>query len=427
MISNLLSKRENTQLPAETKLRLMMELARKISSCLDLDDVLNLIIDMVKSFIDYDAAGIYIIDRTGKYKRVIAQLSRGYDEERSNTCMVMKVGDGIVGWVIKTGSGAIVPDVRIDSRYISGRSTTKSEMVAPIRANGKVIGAFNLESDRLKAYSKYDLEMLMFFANEAAISIEKARLYEALMEKQKLEAELAVARRVQQSLLPTSDPIFGHFEISGFNNPTSEVGGDYFDYIKVGENRLGVVIADVSGKGVPAALIMATFRASLRGQVCSECPLSSTFYQMNELLRQNNFTDQFVTAFYLDLDKTSYKFSYVNAGHNRPVILHSDGSHEMLSEASLILGLFPKQSYEYFIHYTKPGDIILLYTDGITEANPPNSLEEEFGVERLIETVNKYKYSSSAEIAKAVFKAVRDFSGSVIQSDDCTILVIKVT
>lgn len=427
MISNLLTKRENTQLPAETKLRLMMELARKISSCLDLDDVLNLIIDMVKSFVDYDAAGIYIIERTGKYKRVIAQTSRGYDEDRSNTCMCMKVGDGIVGWVIKTGSGAIVPDVSTDSRYISGRSSTKSEVVAPIRANGKVIGAFNLESDRLKAYSKYDLEMLMFFANEAAITIEKARLYEALMEKQRLEAELAVARSVQQSLLPTSDPLFGHFEISGLNNPTSEVGGDYFDYIKVTENRLGVVIADVSGKGVPAALIMATFRASLRGQVCSECPLSSTFYQMNELLRQNNFLDQFVTACYLDLDKTSYKFSYINAGHNRPVILHQDGSYEMLSEASLILGLFPRQSYEHYIHYTKPGDIILLYTDGITEANPPGSLEEEFGIERLVEITQKYKHFSSAEIAKAIFKGVREFSGNAPQNDDCTILVIKVT
>ncbi|KAF0249798.1 MAG: serine phosphatase RsbU [bacterium] len=426
MSLNLLAKREHPQLPAETKLRLMMELARKISSCLDLDDVLALIIDMVRSFIDYDAAGIYIIERKGKHKRVVAQTSRGYDQDRSSDCMCMKVGDGIVGWVIKTSSGAIVPDVSVDSRYISGRTGTKSEMVAPIRANGKVIGAFNLESDRLRAYSKYDLEMLMFFANEAAISIEKARLYEALMEKQRLEAELAVARRVQQTLLPTSDPLFGHFEISGLNIPTSEVGGDYFDYISVSENRLGVVIADVSGKGVPAALIMATFRASLRGQVCSECPLSSTFYQMNELLRQNNSLDQFVTACYLDLDKTSYKFSYLNAGHNRPIILHSDDSYETLSEASLILGLFPRQPYEHFIHYTKPGDVILLYTDGITEATPPHLLEEEFGIERLVEASQKHKHLPSSEIAKAIFKAVRDFSGNANQSDDCTVIVIKV-
>lgn len=427
MTAKLAKENRHHQVPAETKLRLMMELTRKISASLDLDDILNQIIDTVRSFVDYDAAGIYIIERKAKHKHVVAQTSRGYDRHHSEACVYMKIGDGIVGWVVKTGNGAIVPNVSTDHRYITGRTTTKSELVAPIRVNGNVIGAFNLESDRLNAYTRYDLEMLMFFANEAAISIEKARLHEALLEKQRLEAELAVARRVQQTLLPTFDPILGHYEIAGLTNPTAEVGGDYFDYIKVTENRLGVVIADVSGKGVPAALIMASFRASLRGQVCSECPLSSTFYQMNELLRQNNFLDQFVTACYLDLDKTSYTFSYLNAGHNRPLILHPDGSYETLSEASLILGLLPGQHYQQFTYQVKPNDIILLYTDGITETNPPHSLEEEFGVDRLAFAAQKHRDLSAKEMAKAIYRTVHDFAGNITLNDDCTILVIKIT
>lgn len=427
MTPDLLAKRKHPELPAETKLRLMMELTRKISSSLDLDDILNQIIDTVRSFIDYDAAGIYIIERKDKHKHVVAHTGRGYDKDHGESCVYMKVGDGIVGWVVKTGNAIIVPNVNTDPRYIPGRANTKSEMVVPIRANGKIIGAFNLESDKFDAYKKYDLEMLMFFANEAAISIEKARLHEALLEKEKLEAELAVARRVQQSLLPRINPVLGHYEIAGLTNPIAEVGGDYFDYIQVTENRLGVVIADVSGKGVPAALIMASFRASLRAQVCSECSLSKTFYQMNELLRQNNFLDQYVTACYLDLDKTSYSFSYVNAGHNRPLILHKDGNYELLSEASLILGLLPGQQYQQYIYQIEPEDIILLYTDGITETNPPNSLEEEFGIERLALTANKYRNLPAKEMAEAIYKTVHDFAGNITPNDDCTILVIKIT
>ncbi|MBK7996854.1 MAG: SpoIIE family protein phosphatase [Blastocatellia bacterium] len=415
------------QLPAETKLKLMMDLTRKISSCLDLDQILDHIIDMVRSFIDYDAAGIYIIECVSKQKRVVAHTIRGYHDVKTDVCVYMKVGDGIVGWVIKTGNGAVVPDVSSDKRYLPGRRTTKSEIVAPIRVNGRIIGAFNLESDHLGAYTKYDLEMLMFFANEAAISIEKARLHEALLAKQRLEAELAIARQVQQTLLPTNDPVLGHYEIAGLNQPTAEVGGDYFDFIKISEDRLGIVIADVSGKGVPAALIMASFRASLRAQLCSECSLSKTFYQMNELLRQNNFLDQFVTAVYLDLDQSNHTVSYLNAGHNRPLILHSDGSYETLAAADLLLGLFPMQQYQQYSHPVKSGDIILLYTDGITESTPIESLEEEFGIERLVETVKTYSYLTAKELTKTIYKTVREFSGNVIQSDDCTIIVIKVS
>jgi sigma-B regulation protein RsbU (phosphoserine phosphatase) len=295
-------------------------------------------------------------------------------------------------------------------------------MAVPIRANGKVIGAFNLESDQLNAYTRYDLEILMFFANQAAISIEKAMLHQALMEKKRLEAELAVAQRVQQSLLPKTDPTFGIYEIAGFNISTAEVGGDYFDFIRVGDAHLGVVIADVAGKGVPAALIMASFRASLRAQLCEECTLSRTFRQMNVMLRESGSTDQYVTSLYLNLSPTDYTFSYLNAGHNRPLIIHPDGSYECLDQANTVLGLLPNQRYDEFSHHVTPGDIIVMYTDGITEANRNG---EEFGIKRLANSTYQHASLSASLLVRAIYQDVCDFSPCL--TDDCTLVVLKVS
>lgn len=411
------------QLSVETKFRLMMGLTRMISSSLDLDAVLNLIIDTARSFIHYDSAEIFIIDeRFDKQRRIKAHTSRGFDLEHKGHCLQMKVGEGIVGWVVKTGFGIIVPDVSMDPRYIAGREQTKSEMAVPIRANGDVIGAFNIECDDLGAYTKLDLEMLMFFANQAAISIEKAILHKALLEKERLDAELAVARSVQQSLLPKIDPVFSHYEMAGFNHPSKEVGGDYFDFIQVGDNRLGVVIADVSGKGVPAALVMATFRSSLRGQLCSECPVGGVFHQLNLMLRDSNMADQYVTAFYLDLYRDSHDFTYLNAGHNPPLLLKKDGSWEMLDRSNTVLGLLPWKKYSEYRHRAESGDLILLYTDGATEAY---NGKEEFGVSRFAEAGHKHRDLPVKELVKAVYKEVRDFSNSPLQ-DDCTIIAVKV-
>jgi phosphoserine phosphatase RsbU/P len=412
------------QLSVETKFKLMMELAHKISSSLNLDEVLDLIIDTARSFIHYDSAEIFIVEGRGKSRRIVAHTSRGLDERMKQVCMKIKMGHGVVGWVVKTGFGVIVPDVSVDSRYVTARVQTRSEIVAPIRASGKVIGAFNLECDHLNAYTKLDLDMLMFFASQAAISIEKAMLHEALLEKKRLEAELAVAHRVQQSLLPKTEPVFGHFELAGSNYPSKEIGGDYFDFIKVSEDRLGVIIADVAGKGVPAALVMASFRSSLRGQLCSECPLFRTFNHLNKLLGENNIGEQFVTAFYLDLYHDRHEFSYLNAGHNPPLLMRSDGSWELLDKGNTVLGLLPDLQYAEFRGKVEPGDLIVLYTDGVTEAARDY---EEFGVKRLAAAAHKYRDLPARNITEMIFQEVCNFSQNPCQADDSTIVVVKVS
>src|SRR6478672_3499275 len=255
------------------KLRLLLDITKTISRSLDLDEVLNLVMDTLDSLIPYDAAGIYLVkcsaplvewdgalDETCVFH---TQAVRGYDIDDLQE-LHLKMGEGLIGHVAVTGKPYVSHDVGQDHRYINARPRTQSEMVAPIISNEEVIGVFDLESDELDLYTNDDLEVLMLLASQVAIIIEKVMLHEQLIEKQRLQGQLEVARQVQLQLLPARDPQIEGFDISAYNFPTEEVSGDYYDWVRVFDDQLGIVIADVSGKGVPAALLMAFLRASLR-------------------------------------------------------------------------------------------------------------------------------------------------------------------
>jgi sigma-B regulation protein RsbU (phosphoserine phosphatase) len=251
------------------KLRLLLDITNKISRSLDLQEVLNLVMDTLDSLIPYDAAGIFIVncgetERNSKDEPCVfeAEAVRGYDIGEL-TVLHLKLGEGIIGHVALTGEPIISPDVRNDPMYFNARGETRSEMVAPVISNQEVIGVFDLESDDLNAYSQDDLEVLMLLASQVAIIIEKVMLHEQLVEKKRLEGQLEVARQVQLELLPPSDPVLAGFDISAYNFPTEEVSGDYYDWVRIYDDQIGIVIADVAGKGVPAALLMAFLRASL--------------------------------------------------------------------------------------------------------------------------------------------------------------------
>src|SRR6266403_6178183 len=255
------------------KLRMLLDITKTISRSLDLDEVLNLVMDTLDSLIPYDAAGIYMVKRSrpiperegGVDETYVfhTQAVRGYDIDDMQE-LHLKMGEGLIGHVAVSGKPYVSHDVRRDPRYINARPRTNSEMVAPIISNNEVIGVFDLESDDLNAYSNDDLEVLMLLAAQVAIIIEKVMLHEQMIEKQRLETQLEVARQVQLELLPASDPELPGYDISAYNFPTEEVSGDYYDWVRIHDDQIGLVIADVAGKGVPAALLMAFLRASLR-------------------------------------------------------------------------------------------------------------------------------------------------------------------
>jgi phosphoserine phosphatase RsbU/P len=412
------------------KLRMLLDITKKISRSLDLQEVLNLVMDTLDSLIPYDAAGIFVLECIddgklpgGEEPCVFkAEAVRGYDiEELTN--LHLKLGEGFIGHVALTGEPIISPDVRQNPIYINARVETRSEMVAPIISNTEVIGVFDLESDQLNAYSDDDLQVLLLLASQVAIIIEKVMLHEQLIEKKRLEGQLEVARQVQLELLPARDPELEGYDISAYNYPTEEVSGDYYDWVKIFDDQIGLVIADVSGKGVPAALLMAFLRASLRAATHIGYSPHISMAKVNYLLWESIERNQFVTAFYGILDATNKTLTYTNAGHNPPLLLDKDGNAKFIDRGSLPLGMFQTTRYHEYYLTTEPGDVLVLYTDGVTEAH--NSQGEEFGRPRLAEAARKHRHLSARDLISAVQAEILEWTEGLGSTDDVTFFVIK--
>jgi sigma-B regulation protein RsbU (phosphoserine phosphatase) len=412
------------------KLRMLLDITKRISQSLDLQEVLNLVMDTLDSLIPYDAAGIFVVKAVPQNRMTEgdgpsvfqAEAVRGYDiEELTN--LHLKLGEGLIGQVALTAEPLSSPDVRKNPAYINARSATRSEMVAPIIANTEVIGVFDIESDELNAYSDDDLEVLMLLASQVAIIIEKVMLHEQLIEKKRLEGQLEVARQVQLELLPAKDPQLEGFDISAYNYPTEEVSGDYYDWVRIFDDQIGLVIADVSGKGVPAALLMAFLRASLRAATHIGYSPHISMAKVNYLLWESIERNQFITAFYGILDVTNKTLTYTNAGHNPPVLVDGDGNYRFIEKGSLPLGMFRDTRYHEYYLTTESGDLLVLYTDGVTEAH--NSAGEEFGRHRLAEAVKAHRHLGARDLIAAVQRMVIDWTEGVGTTDDVTFFVIK--
>jgi sigma-B regulation protein RsbU (phosphoserine phosphatase) len=413
----------SAELTVEKKFQLMLEISEKISTTLDLDELLGHLIDTVRSIVDYSAAGIYVLRRAGDQRLIEGMVTRGYDGPNAERDLLLKFGEGVVGHVVESGQGVLVPNVDTEPRYVMARPESRSELAAPITLNERVIGAFNLESDRPNAFTTADAEILHFFANAAAIAIEKAVLHEELVEKKRIESQLEVARQVQASLLPDRPPEVAGFDVAAENLPTWEVGGDYYDFIRFPDGQLGLAVADVAGKGVPAALIMATFRAALRTQVRNDFAIGQIVRKVNHLLWESTSDAQFVTAVYGVLDTTTGRFTYTNAGHNPPMLVRMDGSVEELVHGGPALGVFEVANYEEAIVDVQKGDTLVLYTDGVIEAADADN--REFGVKRLQQTMVVGRDLSAFKTVRAVLDATRAFSGTDSFTDDFTLVVVK--
>ena len=407
------------------KLRLLLDITKKISLSLDLEEVLNLVMDTLGSLIPYDAAGIYLIDSGDDGSPYISKSKaiRGYEISFALVEPQLRLGEGLIGFVAQTGKPIISPDVSKDSRYFSARERTRSEMVAPIISNDKVLGVFDLESDSLEAYSDDDLQVLLLLTSQVAIIIEKVHLYEQVVEKKRIEAQLEVARQVQLELLPDNDPEMPNFDISAYVFPTEEVSGDYYDWVKVFEDQIGITVADAVGKGMPAALLMAFLRASLRAGMQVGYASHIALAKINDLLWDSVKDNQFITAIYGILDSTNRTFVFSNAGHNPPLLIKPDGEYRFVEYGDLPLGMFRESRYhQHFIRFER-GQVMVIYTDGITEA--ANEHDEEFGQERLAKSILEGIDLPAKKLIDHVRKDVADFTERKFLDDDGTLFIVK--
>jgi sigma-B regulation protein RsbU (phosphoserine phosphatase) len=301
----------------------------------------------------------------------------------------------------------------------------KIAVMIPMRYKEQTTGLLILgEKVNKTVYTEEEINFLTILGNQALISIENARLVAEMLEKQKMDEELALAREIQSDLLPKIIPAVPGIELEAVNIPSRYVGGDYYDFIKCGENTYGIVIADVSGKGVPAALLMAHLQASFHA-------LSEVIYvparlveRLNTITFRNTSSDKFITLFFCCLNTNTFSMEYCNAGHNPPIVISNDCEIKILEAGGLILGMLPDRAYDKGTIQLHRGDTVVMYTDGITEAM--NDKEEEFGEKRLI-TVCKEQYQHSAsQIKDAIITAIHSYCGTVPQSDDITLIVMKI-
>ena len=412
------------------KLRMLLDITQKISRSLDLQEVLHLVMDTLDSLIPYDAAGIFLLECVDKDSvpageepcTFKAEAVRGYDVEELYD-LHLKLGEGFLGSVALSGAPIISNDVRNDPVYVNARDRTRSEMVAPIISNDEVIGCFDLESDQLNAYSNDALDVLTLLASQVAIIIEKVMLHEQLIEKKRLQGQLEVARQVQLELLPPGDPALPGYDVSAYNFPTEEVSGDYYDWVRIYDDQIGIVIADVAGKGVPAAILMAFLRASLRAASHIGYATHISMAKVNYLLWESIERNQFVTGIYGILDASNRTLSYSNAGHNPPLLIKAGGETRFVDHGEQPLGMFRDTRYHEYHLMLEPGDVLVLYTDGATEAQSPTG--EEFGPARLVEAVKASIDRPAREMIASIQMDILEWTASAGANDDVTFFIIK--
>jgi phosphoserine phosphatase RsbU/P len=303
-------------------------------------------------------------------------------------------------------------------------------LLIPIKNNGNVESVVCL-GNRLnkKDFTKEDLEFLESILNLSVISLDNTVLFNEYIEKQKIENELKIAREMQVALLPKELPEIYNYRISAVNIPAMQVGGDYYDIVKLSDTKYAIAIADVSGKGTPASLLMSNIQSAIHSFLKlyddNTFDLSDVTEKINELIYENTTIEKFITFFWGILDCDNHTFTYINAGHNPPLHI-SDNKINLLDKGGLMLGVLGKEvRYESGQIYFEEEDILIFYTDGVTEA--VNHLNEEFGEERLKRTAVKNSHKSSVEILDIINKDIESFAKGLNQHDDITLIVLKKT
>lgn len=420
----------DSTLTAERKFQLLSDINQRLVGTLDLDQILEELLDSVATFIAFDAGGIFVLNDDSivtpgrRSRQFIASIVwRGYPAQPAPDDPMLNQGRGIIGQVIRSGLPLVAPDVRVDPYYVRGRERTLSEVAVPIRIGGRTIGALNLESDEPAAFDENDAAVLAFFADAAAVSIDKAILHRRLLEQERLQKQLRLARDVQARLLPARAPDLPGYDIAGVCVPAFEIGGDYYDFLDLDDGRLGLVVADVSGEGVPAAMIMTAFRTLVRTHARQIDRPDAVADLLNQLLPEFTGRVDFVTAVYGVLQPETGAFAYVNCGHNPPFVLRRSGSVDFLPPGGPLLSIFNDPAYQSAEITLAPGDVLILYTDGIIELFDEGY--REYGLDRLQTTALAHRSLPALGLIDGLLADARQHAQRDLFSDDLTLLVVR--
>lgn len=414
--------RQNT-LKELGKMERLIEASKTVNSTLELGKLLNVILETALGVVDGDRGTVYLVD--DQRQELWSRVLKGEEDIEIR----LPMGKGIAGYVAATGDTLNIPDAYFDSRFNPeiDKATgyrTHSILCMPMKNNsGKIIGALQLLNKRTGPFTAEDESFIGALSVHAAIAVENARLYEKERERIKMQKELLAAREVQMNLIPKEMPSIPGFDFAACTIPAQEVGGDLFDFIPVPDGRLALCLGDVSGKGLPASLLMANVQATIRNQVASNANPGDCLTQANHLLYHNTASEKFVTLFYALLDPASGTVSYSNAGHEAPFLLGRTGEPTRLTVGGLVLGIVEEAAFEEASIQLPPDGTLVLCSDGITEAL--NADGELFGSERTIALLCEHRHESAQRILDTVVATVREYAGKAKQADDITLLIVK--
>lgn len=409
---------------AVEELSLLNDLARAIVASLNSQEIMQTLIQRCIKVVNAEQGVISLLDKVSKTSTKTLVRTSATSQEHQ----IFHANQSILGWMLMNKSPLVMNEPHQDPRFsgVNWDASIHNLICIPLLVKSELIGVLTLfNKNGGSAFSKEDQRLLAIIAAQSAQIIENARLYEEEKALNRMREELNLAFKIQTDLLPKMSPEISGYEIAGKSLPARNVGGDYFDFIPLATDRLGICVADVTGKGLPAALLMANLQATIRAQALVASTANECLNRANDFLYRSTDSEKFATVFYGILDHRAHRFSYSNAGHNPPILLRSNDEIEELHTGGIMLGSFPGTRFDLGTATLFPGDVLVLYSDGISEAEHQLDEDQEFGVTRLIETVRKARVASAQEIINRLVSSVEAFSGGKQQSDDITLVVVK--
>ena len=442
LVKNILIERFNTEVEINSlsgeildkyeELNLLFDFSQSLGSHLTLDRIFNIILEKVELALDVDRASIMIYNQESKTLEVVD--SHGFDKEKLETRQI-SVEKSISGYVLKNGKALMVdnfnsiPDeieLKNKKEYNSQSFIIVPMIFSPIQVSQNKIGVINVTEKRnKKPFSSGDLKLLNSIASMAAIAIYNNKLLEKVLESERLRRDLEIAETIQLGMLPTDFPELPDLEIYGRCSSAKNVGGDYFDFFLANENRLDMLIADVSGHNISAALMMANTRSVLRSLMQESIPVNEILARANQLLCDDmNQAGFFISVFLIRFDRLNRRVNYANGGHH-PVFKYQPKTKdfEKLDADGLLLGVLPEVRFEEKTLILEPGDSLVMYTDGLIETS--NKTGELYGYNNLKKMISKTAQKSPHEIIDEIFTNLESFSNSASQKDDITLQIMK--
>src|SRR5579864_5738267 len=393
----------------------LQKAAQKITSILDLDELIDKIVNDIACAFGCVEINVYLHDAE-RCELVLAGERGCTKHEKGHRLKVGK--EGLVGYVASTGQMRYAPDVRKDAYYIACEKNTLSEVAIPLHVEGELVGVFTVSHSEEDAFSPNQLRLFQSLCNHVAVAVQNAQRFQhERSERQKMSREAQEARAIQQALLPKSSPFIPGFEVSGLSVPVGAVGGDWYDFIDLRDGRWGLVLADVSGKGMAAALLMSATRAMTRSLAENSCSPAEVLTKLNQLLVDDFPSGRFVTMVYAVLDPARGTLTYANAGHLPPLLVDGAGPKFLQTEMGLPLGIRHGSFSETTVELPEQFRIAL-YSDGITEATGPD--DEEYGPARLAAYVQR-----PDTCPETLLEDVRKFANGAGLRDDATVIMLR--